>query len=304
MENLIEVSGSKLKLNLHNGQTRAYESKARYPVIIAGTQSGKTSFGPWWLWKEIENCGVGDYLTVTTTFDLFKLKMKPELDRVFLGYLRGWNYSASQKVLAKGGTRIILRSADSEGGLEAATAKAAWFDECGQDRVRVSSWEAIQRRLSLERGRCLLSTTPYNFGWLKTDVYDRWIRGDPDFEVINFKSTMNPRFSQAEYDNMKKKLPAWKFSMFYDGEFKRPAGMIYGDFDFETQVIDPIALNPSWQRFVGIDFGPVHTALIWLCYDPGKDVFYIYRESIEGGLTTPEHVNKALDLAKNENVIR
>lgn len=301
---LVEIAGSKLSLNLHQGQTRAWDSKARYPVIIAGTQSGKTSFGPKWLWREINTCGDGDYLAVTATYDLFKLKMFPELQRWFGITLSGWEWHASDRVLAKGGVRIILRSADAEGGLEAATAKAAWFDECGQDRVKVSAWEAVQRRLSLSRGRCLLGTTPYNMGWLKTEVYDRWRNGDPDFDVIQFKSTMNPHFPQAEYDSMKLKMPAWKFAMFYDGEFSRPAGMIYGDFDFDLQVIPPVDLKPEWPRFVGIDPGAINTALIWLAYNPDKGIFYAYRESLEGELTTKEHAQRAKNYALFENVLQ
>ena len=34
--------------------------------------------------------------------------------------------------------RVILRSAQSEGGLESATAQAAWLDECGQPKFQLS----------------------------------------------------------------------------------------------------------------------------------------------------------------------
>ncbi|MFZ2406387.1 MAG: hypothetical protein WAW41_14700 [Methylobacter sp.] len=300
---LIEVNKGKLTLHFHAGQTRAWESKARFPAIVAGTQSGKTSFAPWWLWNEIETCGEGDYLAVTATYDLFKLKFLPELQKVFGGYLPDWKWMASERVLSKGNTRIILRSADAEGGLEAATVKAALFDECGMDKIKVNSWEAIQRRLSLNHGRCLLSTTPYNLGWLKSEIYDRWRNGDPDFEVIQFKSIMNPSFPKDEYERMKLKLPSWKFEMFYNGEFSRPAGMIYGDFDFDTQVIAPVPLKPEWPRWVGIDFGAIHTALIWIVQDPEKNVFYIYRESLEGSKTTAEHAGQARANAAKENVV-
>ena len=42
--------------------------------------------------------------------------------------------------------RIILRSADSTGGLEAGTGKGAWLDEAGQDNFGVDAWKAILRR--------------------------------------------------------------------------------------------------------------------------------------------------------------
>ena len=77
------VDGGKLTLDLHQGQTEAWDSERRFIFVIAGTQGGKTSFGPWWLYREIERCGAGDYLVVTSTYDLFKLKLLPEMQRVF-----------------------------------------------------------------------------------------------------------------------------------------------------------------------------------------------------------------------------
>jgi hypothetical protein len=187
--------------------------------------------------------------------------------------------------------------------LESSTAKAAWLDECGQDTFRVDAWEAVQRRIALFQGWTLGTTTPYNLGWIKSQIYDRWRAGDPNYRVVQFKSTMNPKFPRAEYDRMKAVMPAWKFAMFYDGEFSRPAGLIYSDFDESIHLVDRFDIPPEWPRVVGIDPGAVHTALVWLARDPNKNVFYTYRESLRGERTTAQHARAALDLAKTENVI-
>jgi len=288
------------KIHLHPGQQRAMDSKRRFVFVIAGTQSGKTCFGPWWLTREIKLCGPGDYLAVTATYDLFKLKFLPEMLKVFQGY----EYQKAERVLRAEGTRIILRSADAEGGLESATAKAALLDECGQDRFRITAWQAVLRRLSLSQGRVFGGTTPYNMGWLKTEVYDRWKDGDPDYDVIQFPSTLNPLFPTAEFDRAKRTLPDWKFRMFYEGQFTRPAGLIYGDYDEAVHKVKPFAIPVEWPRYVGIDFGAVHTALIWIAHDVDREAYYIYRESVEGGKSTPEHVNTALSLVRSERVVR
>lgn len=283
----------KLKLRLHEGQTKAWDSKRRFVFVIAGTQGGKTSFGPWWLWREIENCGDGDYLVVTATYDLFKLKLLPEMQRVFGRVLPGWDYVKIDKTIYSEDrkTRIILRSADAEGGLESATAKAAWLDECGQDKFKVSAWEAVQRRLSLAQGRVLATTTPYNLGWLKTEVFDRWTDGNDDYEVVQFRSTMNPAFPTDEYERAKATLPAWKFAMFYMGEFTRPAGMIYDVFDFQRHIIPPFAIPDDWPRYGGLDFGGVNTAAICFAQDPDTGVLYAIKEYHEGGKTSAEHAD-------------
>ena len=293
-----------VKLHLHPGQAKAWDSDRRFVFVIAGTQGGKTTFGPWWIEREIHECGKGDYLVVTSTYDLFKLKLLPSMLKVFEQNL-GWHYLIKDRTLYSPDeeTRIILRSADAEGGLESATAKAAWLDECGQDKFKLTAWEAVQRRLSLSQGRVLATTTPYNMGWLKTQVFDRWRKGDDDYQVISFKSIDNPAFPMEEYERARDTLPTWKFRMFYQGEFARPAGMIYSDFNDQIHVIDPVPLKKEWSRYVGIDFGAVNTALVWMAHDTDKDCYYLYRESLEGNMTTKEHAAKAKSHARTEKVV-
>lgn len=293
-----------MTVNLHPGQTKAWDSDARFTFVIAGTQSGKTSFEPLWLDREIKKCGEGDYLAVTATYDLFKLKFLPVMKSYFCDIFN-WEYAASDKVIWKNEGndkyRIILRSANAEGGLESATAKAALLDECGQDDFSISAWEAIQRRLSLSQGRVFGGTTPYNLGWLKTEVFDRWQNGDKDYRVIQFKSTMNPSFPLAEYERAKATMPAWKFEMFYNGNFSRPAGLIYSDLT-PSHYIKPFAIPPSWPRYIGIDPGPNNTAIIWIAKNPETKCYYLYREYLEGDKTTKEHADSAKLLSYNENI--
>uniref|UniRef100_A0A6M3KSU9 Putative terminase n=3 Tax=viral metagenome TaxID=1070528 RepID=A0A6M3KSU9_9ZZZZ len=261
-------------------------------------------FAPWWLWREAGRCGAGDYLAATATYDLFKLKLLPEMRRVFEEELHWGRFLASERVLLSndGKTRIILRSANAPGGLESATVKAAILDECGQDSFRLESWEAVQRRLSLSQGRCLLTTTPYNLGWLKSQIADRWRSGDPDYDLINFPSIQNPAFPRAEYERARRTLPKWKWDLFYNGIFTRPAGLIYEDYEDEAMAIEPIPLPAEWPRYVGIDFGAVNTALVWIAEDTARKAYYIYRESLEGGLSTAQHAAKALMNATSERV--
>jgi hypothetical protein len=293
VKSLIEYDGTKLRLNLHPGQTQAWDSEKRFIFIIAGTQSGKTSFLPVWLDREIKGKGQGDYIALTATYDLLKLKFMPELQNYFV-HLFGWQESKSERTIFRQDkprmfTRIICRSADAEGGLESASAKGALFDECGQDGVKVNAWEALQRRLSLSQGRVLAGTTPYNLGWLKTQIFDKWRGGDSDLQIVQFKSTMNPSFPVEEYERARRTLPAWKFEMFYNGNFSRPAGMIYEDFS-QNHIVPTFDIPANWARYLGVDFGAVHTAKIWMAQDPQSKLYYLYREALDGGKTTAEHV--------------
>lgn len=297
-------------LKLHWGQRLAWESSKRFVAVISGTQGGKTSFAPWWLWREIQRGGAGDYIAATSSYDLFKLKFLPEMRTVFENVLKIGRYWASDRILeiqnpATGKfeasraddamfARIILRSAASGSGLESTTAKAAVLDEAGQDEFTVETWEALLRRLSLARGRALITTTPYNLGWLKTEVYDRWEAGDSDYDVVQFASIMNPLFPREEYDRAKRTMQRWKFDMFYRGIFTKPAGLIYSDFERSTMVCPPLHIPPHWPRFVGVDFGGVNTSTVWLALEPRSETVYLYHESLEGDLTSQEHAARAL----------
>ncbi len=306
---LWHVEDGKIKARLHPGQTRAWQSQARFIWMLAGTQGGKTSFGPLWLHREIQRHGPGDYLAVTSTYPLLKLKMLPEFLRLFQYTLKLGYWRAGDKVFRfhDGQTRVIFGSATNSESLESATAKGAWLDEVGQDQFRLESWEAILRRLSLHQGRVLGGTTIYNLGWLKQQVYDPWRKGDRDHDIIQFRSTLNPAFPRSEYLRAKRTLPLWKFRMFYQGLYDRPAGLIYSDFkdayrEEGGSKVRPFNIPPHWPRFVGIDFGAIHTVTIWLAQDPISQVYYLYRETMEGNKTSGQHAATLIENAMGVNL--
>ena len=235
-------------------------------------------------------------MAVTATYDLFKLKMLPALLECFVDTLGIAKYWAADRVieLRKPSARIILRSAESGGGLESTTAKGAWLDEAGQDAFTLSTWEAVLRRLSINLGRALLTTTIYNMGWLKSAVYDRWTAHDPDYDVIQFDSTENPTFPQEEYERARRDMPRWKFNMFYRGMFERPAGLIYDSFDEKMHKVPRFAIPDHWERYMGLDFGGVNTAALFYAKDPGADKYYLYREYKAGGRTAEAHTEHLL----------
>ncbi len=314
MPNLYRIQNDQLRLAFHPGQLRAWDSRRRFVFVLAGTQAGKTSFGPWWLKREIygaegyEGRGPGDYIAATASYDLFKLKMLPEIRNVFEHLLRCGRYWSGDKILeladpatgkfqAKRADdpmwgRIILRSAAAPGGLESATAKAAWLDECGQDDFPLEAWEAVLRRLSLHQGRVLGTTTLYNLGWLKSEIYDPWTNGDKDIDVIQFASTLNPLFPAAEMERAARTMQDWRYQMFYLGQFARPAGLIYNCFQ-DKMLVDAFPVPVDWPVTVGVDFGGANTATAWLAQDPATGIWYAYKESLEGGMTSAAHAEKA-----------
>lgn len=309
MKPLWEVVKSTLHIYPHPGQQRAWDSDRRFTFMLSGTQSGKTSFLPLWLWREIQQCGAGDYMAVTATFPLLQLKLLPSFLDIFEHTLHLGTYRAGDRVFEyrRQKTRVMFGSASHPESLESATAKAAILDEAGQDQFKLQSWEAVQRRLSLHQGRVLAGTTLYNLGWLRQQIYMAWQAGDPDIAVIQFPSIQNPAFPKAEFERAKARFAAWKFRMFYLGQFDQPPGLIYSDYgdgyrEAGGHLVHPFDIPPEWPRYAGIDPGAVNTATIWLAHDPGTNVYYVYHETLEGGKTTGEHASRALQQAEGVNI--
>ena len=272
------------------------------------------------MWREIYGCGdypgrgAGDYLAVTANFGLFQKKMFPALREVFIdlfGLGRYWSGTRTIELRPNTATpfiarraddamwgRIMLGSAEAGGGLESTTAKAAWLDEAGMDSFTGETWRAVQSRLTLALGRCLITTTLYNFGYLKADFYDLWKAGDKTYDVVHFDSVLNPRFAREEWERLKKTLQPWRFAMRFQGRFERPAGMIYDSFVDEPypkgHILGTGPIPPHWQRYVGLDFGGVNTAATFWAHMPGTRIVVCYREYKAGGRTAKEHVTEIL----------
>ena len=302
---LTTVKDGRLRVHMHQGQAKAIRSQARHVLVLAGTQSGKTSrFGPIWLYREIQLRGPGDYLVVAPAFPLLELKLRPEFMRLFDRQLKLGDYTGSPTkkfVFSEAGSRrtfgdrhtpdvptqIFFGHAQDPDSLESATVKAAWLDEAGQKKFKKASHEAIMRRLAIHRGRVLYTTTPYYIGWLKKELHDKANRPGSNVELINFRSIDNPAFSVEEYEEQRAVLPDWKFRMFYDGVFTRPAGLIYDVFSFERHVVDPFPIPDSWPRVLGFDFGAVNTCCVKFAQDPESGVWYGYRSTCTVGALLP-----------------
>ena len=294
-----------VRLNFHPGQTKAWESTKRFVFLLGGAQSGKTCWGPHWLLREIQRCGPGDYLAITATYPLLRLKMLPEFLYVFdtLFHLGVWRESDRVFVMHNG-TRVIFGSATNPESIESATAKAAWLDELGQEQFRRDAWDAVLRRLSLAKGRVLGTTTLYGYTWLKGEVFDRWEAGDPDIDVIQVDSIVNPAFPRDEYERARRTLPAWKFQLYYRGRYDKPAGLIYDVFDEQVCKLARFALPLEWPRYVGHDFGGVNTAAVWYAQDPGTGYLYVYRTYLKGGLSAYDHAQEFKRLSEGENIVK
>lgn len=325
------------QLPFHEAQKLAWDSSARLVVMSAGSQSGKTVWGPKWLLREIYHPvvgrGSGDYLAVTATFDLFKIKMLPTMIDVFCSIYGVGKYWSGDRIIElldpktgdfwakkandKMWGRIILRSADSPGGLESATANAAWADEIGQERFTKKSYSALKRRVAVNKGRTLMTTTLYEPGWFLYDIVRKTKRGQEEIFIdselgemsyvdnrenntflIQFDSTINPSFSKEEFESNEELEDEDDFAMFFKGREGSSKFNVYFEFDSDRHTCPRFAIPPSWNKYIGIDYGGAHTCAVYYAENPDSNILYCYAIYLEGQLPIKEHVKNILQLAE------
>ncbi len=263
--------------------------------------------------------------------------MLPTMLEVFEGILKRARFWNSDKVLElkdpetdtfwartskdRMWARIILRSADALSGLESATARSACLDECGMDRFTYNAYKAIRRRLTLSRGRMLMTTTLYNLGWLtnhildpavedgKTRIYrqgnaelEHTVNENKNISIVQFDSIMNPRFSEEEYEEQRQLLSDEEFQMFFRGRKANLRFLIYNNFNRTEMLCDPFPIPETWKRYIGIDFGGVHTAVVYCAEDPITNKLFFYREYLGGDKAISIHVQDII--AGERNIAR
>lgn len=284
-----------LKVRPHYGQKAVLDSTAFCTAAIAGTGGGKTVGGMVWLGiRMVQRPGLIWVVAEPTNDMVDRILLTPAPGKLTLPEFLG-KFDPHQVFLrSKGIIRnrygtVVLASGERPASLQGTQVGGIWLDEAGLMR-REAFLTAVQR-VGFYEGDLLITTTPYNMGWLKLDVYDAYMDGDPDFNVINFPSTANPTYPKASVERARRTMSAARFKMLYEGVFGRPEGMIYDCWDDETCVVDDFEVPESWERFGGIDFGWNHpTAGVFLARDE-DGVYYWVGEHRERETTMGVHAS-------------
>lgn len=298
---------------LHAGQWDAWEARERFVAMIAGSGGGKTSFGPLWLYREM-HAHPGEYLAVSPTVAMLNRVLVPAI--MSLMGSRGALYAKAEgRIELPNGSVIFLASAETPERVEGIHASGAWMDEAGQ--MDALMWETVRRRVAHHQGRILLTTTPYNMGWLKSQVADRALAGEDEYRVITFSSISNPAYPREEFERAKREMSPDRFAMFYLGEFRRASGLVYPAWSPARMLVDaeslpqhiepppdpwddgpllkrpqsPDGLPASWRRVGGLDLGWHNATAAVLIAEAPDGSLYVTREHFAVETLLAEHAD-------------
>ena len=279
------------------------------PVLaaIAGTGGGKTLLCYFFLHSRMETFPGNTWLFVEPTFDMLGKVILTSSDpgrQSFFDYFRLVGHhprwiSKKTHILATDWGQIYLGSADNPDSMQGAPVKGAALDEAGL--MSVFAYDTGRQRCAMMGGQLLLATTPYNLGWLKTEVWDK--RGK-DIHAERWRSIDRPGFPMESFERERELLPAWRFAMLYEGRFEYPAGLIYNMFDEKVCVIPRFEIPKNWLIHTGHDFGGANPAALFTAQDPGTGEFFHFQEYLPGGgRSTYDHVQEFKRITNGYNVV-
>jgi phage terminase large subunit len=86
------------------------------------------------------------------------------------------------------------------------------------------------------------------------------------------------------------------------GKCANVEGQVYGDWDRDTNLIDPFPIPATWRRYRAIDFGTVHPFVcLWAAADEDSRL-YVYRQIYQTNRTVTEHSTKINGLGQGERI--
>lgn len=287
------------QIKLHPKQWEAFDFKKQFSAVICGVQSGKTFLGSVWTQKKINEFPNKNGLIVAPTYKLLQQSTLEKFFQLFPEYRQYYKQQQAIIELPTGG-KIFIRSSDKPLGLEGMTLHWAWLDEAGMMNRLV--WVIIRSRVSTTGGQVLITTTPYNMGWLYREYYLPYKENrDSDLEVFSWKSIENPYFNKEFYEKEKRRLSPQEFGRRYEGVFQKMEGLVY---DLSSdQIIEAKEITNPEIILGGIDWGFRNPAAIWI--GKLKDrVWYGVDEWYQIEKTTAEIIERCKNLQAIHGVNR
>jgi PBSX family phage terminase large subunit len=106
-------------------------------------------------------------------------------------------------------------------------------------------------------------------------------------------SWRNNKYIQATYVTWLNTLTGVLARMWRDGDWDVGAGMFFTNWDFDTHVIKPIEIKPTWPVWISGDHGHAHpTAVYWHAHDTFHDIIYTIKEHVAARWLVKQHASR------------
>lgn len=283
-----------------------HQNPARFRLIVAGIQSGKTIAGVNEAIRQMVKEAPGSTgMAIAPTFPILEQIVLPEIFRWLpprkVEGQTVWNYLKTEKRLdLANGSVCFFRHADDPDSLRGP--RLNWFYG---DEIALwphDAWLILEGRTSIGLGRGWGTGTPKGYNWV-FDLFQKTLLKDPnysDYKFFTWKSIDSPYFDPNEVERVKKIYSEAYFRQEYEASFESYVGRVYPEFNVNTHVIEPFVIPDTWDLYESIDPAiRMPTAVAFLAVDFDGRV-YQYEEHYVEEETVPWHAQKIKEKREKE----
>ncbi len=240
-----------LEFNLHEKQAEVHNHPARFKVVAAGRQSGKTFYATAssiidtladTSWAGVPLTSAHEVAYVYPTFEQGKRVVWPRIKLALGPIAQDCDiYENTGLIVFPNGRRWRLLGADDPEALRGPTWSSVVLDEYKD--MSESVWkEVIRPALTVVRGKALFIGTPKgknHFYELYRDAETRAERGDPEWAAFTFNSAANPYIVKSEIESITKDMSSQLVRQEIEASFVATAGALFKQEWFPMEPDEP-----------------------------------------------------------------
>jgi hypothetical protein len=241
-----------LVFSLHQKQLEVYNHPARFKVVAAGRQSGKTTLAATTLiidtlatesWGGVELDTTFETAYIFPTFEAGKKNVWPRLKKIIDPIAHACQiYENTGLIVFPNGRRLRLFGADNPDSLRGFTWSSVVLDEY-KDMADNVWQEVVRPALTVARGKSLFIGTPKgknHFYELYRRAEDGMAEGNPDWAAFTFTSAANPAITANELRSMAGDMSRELVAQEIEAAFRSSGGKIFQADQFEIQPDEPL----------------------------------------------------------------
>ena|GEM_PF-3353741 len=279
--------------------------------VSTGVGAGKTSIAPIWLCLKQLQFNGGNVIWIEPITRMLNTVAIP----TFLEFIKDTEFEGDWVNKKEGSYRnkfghIYFLTAENPEHIQGIPdVIAVVMDEAGQCSRK--SYYYAKARLKRTNGYLLGLSNPYSNKdpWMYKDVYQRFLKGDPDTLFLTYSSLENPAFNKEVYEKDKKRLSPEELDFLYHGKYVKPVGLV---FDYPDDVIVNIDISNAenlekfeeehpGRNFIGMDFG-VGDPTVMIVGRVTDDKIYLIDEYYKAGIAASEHADAVERFVKRYHV--
>jgi PBSX family phage terminase large subunit len=260
-------------IRLSKWQTKVFDDQTRYIVINAGRRSGKSTVVAPLMVQYAADKPKSIVWYIAPNYKQAKQIMWAMLREVIPQHAIEKKNETELTITLKNGSMIMLKGAEDPDSLRGVRIDLCIFDECAFINKWDDVWKVVRPTLIDSKARVIFISTPNGFNHFK----DMAEKVDPDWRYYHYTSYDNPFIDPEEIDKARLEMDDDSFQQEFLGEFRKMAGLIYGQFKRETHMVDIPPLDGSYTYYRSLDFGYGHNAALgYFAVNSDQTAIYMY----------------------------